>query len=277
VNCAAMPSELLESELFGYEQGAFTGAVRPKPGKFELCAKGTILLDEIAELPLNLQAKLLHVLQDGEFTRLGGRSRIKADVRVVAATNIDIRAALAEKRLREDLYYRLSMVVLEIPPLRERKEEIPILLRHFLEKHGGQCGLPSRSATHKVMEFARRHDWPGNVRELENFVKRYLALGEQSLAVGNGNHLQSVGTDNGTLKGEVRSPASHALKSFVRGVKHDAEVSAIRQALEQTNWNRKEAAKLLEISYKTFLDKLRVYALDKAESQHSTSCGGSRG
>jgi len=270
VNCAALPGELLESELFGYEQGAFTGAVRPKPGKFELCAKGTILLDEFAEIPPQLQAKLLHVLQDGEFTRLGGRSRIQADVRVVAATNVDIREALATKRLREDLYYRLSAVVLEIPPLRERRAEIPILLRHFLKKYGGQSGLPSRPASAAVMEFAKRHDWPGNVREVENFAKRYLMLGDQALTSGNGNHLWPNGNGDSVRKADEEDAASPTLKAHVSSIKQNAEAAAILKALEQTNWNRKEAARTLQTSYKTLLGKLRLYGLESSKREGSS-------
>ncbi len=264
VNCAALPSELLESELFGYEQGAFTGAVRSKPGKFEICAGGTILLDELGEMPPELQAKLLHVLQDGEFTRLGGRLRIKADVRVIAATNVDVRAALASKRLREDLYYRLSAIVFEVPPLRERSEEVPILLRHFLKKYGGQSGLPHRPASTSVMEFAAQYDWPGNVRELENFAKRYLALGEQALVNGNGNgnHLHPTANDASAPSYLADHRTTAPLKSHVSKLKHDAEVSGIVNALERTHWNRKEAARLLQISYKALLGKLRQYDLD---------------
>lgn len=269
VNCAALPGELLESELFGYEQGAFTGAVRSKPGKFELCGKGTILLDEVAEIPPQLQAKLLHVLQDGEFTRLGGRSRIQADVRVVAATNVDVREALATKRLREDLYYHLSAVVLEIPPLRERREEIPILLRHFLGKYGGQSGLPSRPASAAVMEFAKRHDWPGNVREMENFAKRYLALGGQALTSGNGNHLWPNGSGDSVRKADGENVASRALKAHVSSVKHSAEAAAVLDTLGRTNWNRKEAARILGIGYKTSLAKLRLYGLERSEREES--------
>ena len=266
VNCAALPSELLESELFGYEQGAFTGAVRPKPGKFELCDKGTILLDEIAEVAPQLQAKLLHVLQDGEFTRLGGRSRIKVDVRVVAATNVDIRAALESKRLREDLYYRLNTVVLDVPPLRERKEEIPALLRHFTEVHGGRDGLPVRPLSRHVIEFAYSREWPGNVRELENFAKRYLVLGDHALTTGAGEGAGGESGPDGRNGTEGGRPG--ALKPLARTVKHEAEKSAIQRALDQTSWNRKEAARLLEISYKTLLDKLRMYQLDKRNGQH---------
>jgi DNA-binding NtrC family response regulator len=260
VNCAALPNELLESELFGYEQGAFTGAVRSKPGKFELCARGTILLDELGEMPPQLQAKLLHVLQDGEFTRLGGRVKVKADVRVIAATNIDIDAALKTKQLREDLYYRLSAVVFEVPPLRDRRNEVPILLHHFAKKYGGQSGLPTRPVSTTVMDFAMSYDWPGNVRELENFVKRFLALGEQALTNGNGEHRAKGPVDHHGAHTESDLPPS--LKVHVTSVKHDAEVLAILKALDRTNWNRKQAAKLLDISYKALLNKIRIYGLE---------------
>ncbi len=250
VNCAALPGELLESELFGYEPGAFTGAVRPKPGKFELCNRGTILLDEIGEMPPPLQAKLLHVLQDGAFTRLGGRVRIQTDVRVAAATNVDIREALETKRLREDLYYRLNTVVLEVPPLRERREDIPILLEHFLEAHGGRNGLPARSLSAAALRHAVSHHWPGNVRELENFAKRFLMLGDQALS--------SAGA---TGRPRVSAAAAGALKPSGSTAKRAAETTAIQTALRQTNWNRKEAARLLDISYRTLLDKLKLYEI----------------
>src|SRR6202142_1934632 len=182
VNCAAVPGDLLESELFGYEPGAFTGATHAKPGKFELCNKGTILLDEIGEMPALLQAKLLHVLQDQTFSRLGSRSIIKVDVRILAATNIDIPQALASKRLREDLYYRLNAFTLQLPPLRERKEEIPILLKHFMSRMAEQYARPQLPLSPALLEACQRYMWPGNLRELNNFLKRYLILGDESLA-----------------------------------------------------------------------------------------------
>jgi two-component system response regulator AtoC len=166
VNCAALPSELLESELFGYEQGAFTGAVRSKPGKFELANKGTIFLDEIAEISPNLQAKLLHVLQDGQFSRLGARQMVQCDVRVLAATNINVRDAIAAGRFREDLYYRLNVFTIHVPPLRERTREIPVLFRHFLEKYSEKYQKPLVEPTQHLMEAALRYPWPGNLREL---------------------------------------------------------------------------------------------------------------
>src|SRR3954467_3505581 len=183
VNCAAVPADLLESELFGYEAGAFTGATHPKPGKFELCNKGTILLDEIGEMPPGLQAKLLHVLQDQQFSRLGSRSVIKVDVRILAATNINIPEALANKRLREDLYYRLNAFTLNLPPLRERKEEVPILLKHFMSRMSELYARAPLPLSAPMMEACLKHPWPGNLRELSNFVKRYLVLGDETLAV----------------------------------------------------------------------------------------------
>ena len=183
VNCAAVPGELLESELFGYEPGAFTGATHAKPGKFELCNKGTILLDEIGEMPPLLQAKLLHVLQDQQFSRLGSRSVIKVDVRILAATNINIPEALANKRLREDLYYRLNAFTLSLPPLRDRKEEIPILLKHSMTRMAERYARPPLPLSPNLLQACQNHSWPGNLRELNNFLKRYLILGDENLAV----------------------------------------------------------------------------------------------
>src|SRR6201987_2209485 len=176
VNCAALPGELLESELFGFEQGAFTGAVRSKPGKFEMANKGTIFLDEIAEMPVHLQAKLLHVLQDHQYSRLGGRHLVETDVRVLAATNVDVQEAMKTGRFREDLYYRLNVLSINVPPLRERASEIPLLFRHFLQKYSEKFQKAPANPSEHLMEAAIRYAWPGNLRELENFVKRYVIL-----------------------------------------------------------------------------------------------------
>src|ERR1700680_2673940 len=183
VNCAAVPADLLESELFGYEAGAFTGATHAKPGKFELCNKGTILLDEIGEMPPLLQAKLLHVLQDQTFSRLASRAVVKVHVRILAATNINIPEALANKRLREDLYYRLNAFTLSLPPLRDRKEEIPILLKHFMSRMSESYARSPLPLSPPLMEACLKHSWPGNLRELSNFIKRYLVLGDEELAM----------------------------------------------------------------------------------------------
>ncbi|HET9869556.1 MAG TPA: sigma-54 dependent transcriptional regulator, partial [bacterium] len=176
LHCGALPETLMESELFGYEAGAFTGATHAKPGKFEQCNKGTILLDEIGEMPPLLQAKLLHVLQDQQFSRLGSRSVIKVDVRILAATNINIPEAIASKRLREDLYYRLNAFTLQVPPLRERKEEIPILLKQFMSRMSERYARPPLPLSQNLMQACLNYSWPGNLRELSNFVKRYLVL-----------------------------------------------------------------------------------------------------
>jgi DNA-binding NtrC family response regulator len=273
VNCAAVPADLLESELFGYEPGAFTGATHAKPGKFELCNKGTFLLDEIGEMPPQLQAKLLHVLQDQSFSRLGSRNVIKVDVRILAATNIDIPEALAAKRLREDLYYRLNAFTLQLPPLRERKEEIPILLKHFMTRMAERYARPQLPLSPALLEACQAHSWPGNLRELNNFLKRYLILGDESLAAA---ELQPRPDGNGgSARGDSAKSgdAGGGLKSLARSAKDEAEGEAIRQALEQTNWNRKRAAELLQISYKALLYKIRQYGIAEAKSHHKLSAG----
>lgn len=262
VNCAALPGDLLESELFGYEAGAFTGAAKAKPGKFELCNKGTLMLDEIGEMPPNLQAKLLHVLQDGEFARLGSRASAKVDVRVLAATNIDVEKSIANKTLREDLYYRLNAFTIHVPPLRERKEEIPHLLKHMMNRMAEDYGRPPLPFGPKLLEACVNDPWPGNVRELGNFVKRYIILGDEDLAM---DELHSRDRERAYSASITRSKAAAEadaggdLKSLVRGLKDGAEAEAITRALNQTNWNRKKAAEVLNISYKALLYKVRQY------------------
>src|ERR1700681_3806275 len=232
VNCAALPGELLESELFGFEQGAFTGAVRAKPGKFELANKGTIFLDEIAEMSPHLQAKLLHVLQDGQFSRLGARTGVNVDVRVLAATNMDVKEAMRSGRFREDLYYRLNVLSLHIPPLRERTTEIPLLFRHFLvkysEKYQKQAPEPSKS----LLEAALRYPSPGNLRELENFVKRYVILEDDEGSFR--ELLEMTGQQHRTAPREETPPVrEQGLKALVRSLKDEAEMEAIADALEK--------------------------------------------
>src|SRR6202166_4598505 len=230
VNCAAVPADLLESELFGYEAGAFTGATHAKPGKFELCNKGTILLDEIGEMPPLLQAKLLHVLQDQTFSRLGSRTVVKVDVRILAATNINIPEALANKRLREDLYYRLNAFTMQIPPLRDRKEEIPILLKHSMSRMAERYARTPLPLSPALLQACQNHSWPGNLRELNNFLKRYLILGDEKLAAselqprpdgGGGQHSDGTGRSAGADSGG-------GLKSLSRNAKDEAEAAAIR-------------------------------------------------
>jgi len=273
VNCAAVPGDLLESELFGYEAGAFTGATHPKPGKFELCNKGTILLDEIGEMPPLLQAKLLHVLQDQQFSRLGSRTMVRVDVRILAATNINIPEALATKRLREDLYYRLNAFTVQVPPLRERKEEIPILLKHFMSRMSERYARPPLPLSSTMLQACLDYTWPGNLRELNNFIKRYVVLGDEQAAI---NELHPKANAAGAAFDSPMKPASEAdggLKSLARSAKDEAEAEAISKALEETNWNRKQAAALLKISYKALLYKIRQYGLAETKGHHRLSAG----
>ena len=272
VNCAAVPADLLESELFGYEPGAFTGATHAKPGKFEICNKGTILLDEIGEMPPLLQAKLLHVLQDQQFSRLGSRSVIKVDVRILAATNINIPEALATKRLREDLYYRLNAFTLHLPPLRDRKEEVPILLKHSMTRMAERYARAPLPLTPALLKACHDHSWPGNLRELNNFLKRYLILGDENLAV---SELQPKGDGPGGTRPDsgARNDSGGGLKSLARSAKDEAEAEAITQALDQTNWNRKQAAAILQISYKALLYKIRQYGIAEVKEHHKLSAG----
>ncbi len=258
VNCAAMPADLLESELFGYEQGAFTGAVKSKPGKFEICNGGTILLDEIGEMPPALQAKLLHVLQDGTFSRLGSRTTMKVDVRVLAATNIDMKEAISEKRFREDLYYRLNGFTLILPPLRERKDEIPLLLEYFMRKLAEKYEREPLALSAPLLHACTQHPWSGNLRELENFVKRYLVLTDEQVML---QELVPVRVESVPVASDATG-----LKGLVRSMKDDAEAIAIARALEISRWNRKQAANELKISYKALLYKIRQYNLQPPQA-----------
>lgn len=257
VNCAAVPAELLESELFGYEQGAFTGAVKTKPGKFEVCTGGTIFLDEIGEMPAILQAKLLQVLQDGTFSRLGSRSPMKVDVRVIAATNINMKEAMAQKTFREDLYYRLNGFTLNIPPLRERREEIPVLSEYFMRKGAKRYGRDELPFSPKLMNALTEHTWPGNLRELENVVNRYLVLGDERAIL----EELSPSSSSQNASSAAAETSGAGLKALVRGLKGDAEATAIARVLEGTGWNRKAAASDLQISYKALLYKIKQYDL----------------
>jgi len=264
VNCAAIPHELLESELFGYEPGAFTGANKQKLGKFDQANYGTLFLDEISEMHPALQAKLLHVLQDGTYCRLGGRANLTADARILAATNIDIQKAIAEKRLREDLYYRLNAFTMTIPPLRERREEIPLLLKYFMNNMATKFGKNPLMISDRMVKEALAYHWPGNLRELGNFVKRYLVMENEDLVL---DELQTKGKEN---NGEAGTPSSAkgGLKAMVRSLKDDAEAREIQRALEGANWNRKVAAAQLNISYKALLYKIKQHGLAPAPATY---------
>lgn len=262
VNCAAVPGELLESELFGHEAGAFTGAVRAKPGHFQACNGGTLYLDEIGEMPPNIQAKLLHVLQDKTFYRLGGCTPVAVDVRVVAATNVKISDAIAAGRLREDLYYRLSAFTISLPPLRERRSEIPVFFRHFMQRFAAEYSLPAPSSSPALMEACLSYAWPGNVRELENFVRRYLVLGSEAAALAElGMFSASAPHANGACGDRPPKPSNNTLKSRLRSYKSAIEIEVILEALEQTHWNRTRAAAKLNISPRALRYKMREHGI----------------
>jgi two-component system, NtrC family, response regulator AtoC len=264
VNCAALPADLLESELFGYEAGAFTGAMKSKPGKFELCDGGTILLDEIGEMSPQLQAKLLHVLQDGCFSRLGARVNTKVNVRVLAATNVDIEQAIAERRFREDLYYRLNAFVIKVPPLRDRREEIPYLLNELAMRFAVTHRLEPVLFSPEMIAAAVQYPWPGNLRELGNFVKRYLITRDSGAAlVELESKIRPRAQAPVTPIAEDTVPAAvSGLKSVVRSMKDQTESRMILEVLDQSKWNRRIAAERLQISYKALLYKIRVYNLE---------------
>jgi two-component system response regulator AtoC len=260
VNCAALPGELLESELFGHEKGAFTGAYRQKPGKFEAADGGTLLLDEIGEMPLRLQAKLLHVLQDGEFSRVGGEKIIGTDVRLIASTNRDLEAAMRAHQFREDLYYRLNVIEIRIPPLRERREEIPGLIEEFRRRFNTQYGRAVDIPQDTVRVFLDYH-WPGNIRELENAVKRIVVLGSarpvhQEIVTNLGRGVKSTAGPAPAMPTATAADTVISLKEIARQAARDAERVAIKEVLDRVHWNRAKAARLLQISYKALLYKI---------------------
>jgi two-component system, NtrC family, response regulator AtoC len=272
INCATLPGDVLASELFGVvnENG------RSKPSKLELSQRGTLFLDEITEMPMSLQAKLLHALQNGYFVRPGGERRIEMDVRILAATQINIEQAIAEGNLREDLYYCLSAFTVHVPALRQRKEEIPLLLGHFMNQLARRYSLPPRSFSAAALAACQRHSWPGNLRELEKFVKRYLVMGDGEPGLDALNHGDREFWNSylpapaekpawNTASAETQ-PGISGLKSLVQSVKGEAERSAISTALEQARWNRKAAARLLKVSYRTLLYKIEQYHMSPPAS-----------
>jgi two-component system response regulator AtoC len=287
LNCAAIPYELLESELFGYERGAFTGAQRQKQGKFELANGGTIFLDEISEMHPALQAKLLHVLQDGEFTRLGGKEDVSVNVRVISATNRVLEDEVEKGNFREDLFYRLNVVTIFLPPLRERKEDIPMLLEHFLNRYNGYYNKNARSFSPDTIMKLIDYPWPGNVRQMENMIKRYVILNNEAQIV---KELFSFPTLSEPIimplppRAPQSQPHPHpeveraapinenkdltdvSLKDLGRKAALLAEQEAIERVLNQTRWNRREAAKILKISYKALLNKIKLFEEEKAHA-----------
>jgi len=253
VNCAAIPDELLESELFGHEKGAFTGAHRRKPGQFEYANTGTLFLDEIAELPLALQAKLLHVLQDFRFTRVGGNGPIEVDARVIAATNRDLEQAMARGEFREDLYYRLNVVEIHVPPLRERRQEIPLLVATFLARFNAQYGRQKALAPETLARLME-HPWSGNVRELENAIRRMVVLteGEQAFAAS----LARPRNGQAPAAPAPTAAVTEGLREIARRAARAAERQALVEVLDRVHWNRAEASRILKVSYKTLLNKI---------------------
>jgi len=294
VNCAAIPHELLESELFGYEPGAFTGANRQKLGKFDLANSGTLFLDEVSEMHPALQAKLLHVLQDGGFSRLGGKRDISVDVRVLAATNKRLELAVQDGTFREDLFYRLNVITIHIPPLRERREEIPVFLDYFLRKYSEFYGKQPAPFGEPAINCMMEYGWPGNIRELENLVKRYVIVGNEAQIVRElSMHkpglptvpaISSSAAPKSSQVEEARpSPAPAAIpitSAKSNGSETDtpslleigrraamiAEREAIERVLTLTRWNRRQAARILKISYKALLNKLK--AIEEQNSQN---------
>lgn len=270
LNCAALPSELVESELFGYERGAFTGAFQKKAGMFEAADGGTILLDEIGDMDVRLQAKLLQVLQDHEFQRIGGKDTVKVDVRIMAATHRDLEKAIVDKAFREDLFYRLNVITIQLPPLRERKEDIIPLAEYLVRKHS----VPGRpiSLTAGLKHALMTYHWPGNVRELENVIRKLTVLRDADLIA---RELQSKSIHKPALSVAAASsptPDYHPAAPYefenapileqVTKAKQQAEMEAILAALNSTRWNRKQAAVLLKIDYKALLYKMKKLGVD---------------
>ena len=266
VNCAALPSELLESELFGYEKGAFTGATRFKPGKFEVASDGIIFLDEIGDIPLHLQAKLLHVLQSGEFSRLGGHD-VKVNTWVITATNHDLERDLSEGRFREDLYYRLNIIKIDVPPLRERKEDIPLLVEYFITKYRSELDIPeSFTIDSHMMDYFLKYDWPGNVRELANAIQRLMVLDDRDELI------QKMFSEPDTIdlkaglmgnNPELEPDAEEVvpLKLLKANAGKYIEKKVIAHALNITGGNKVKAAKILNISYKALFYKMNDLGL----------------
>jgi two-component system response regulator AtoC len=292
VNCAALPSELLESELFGFERGAFTGALQHKPGKFEFANHGTMFLDEISEMQPPLQSKLLQVLQDGEFARLGSRNDVHVDVRILAATNRDLELAVADGQFREDLFFRLNVVCITLPPLRQRRDEIPELTRLFLRQYGEHYNKPPQVLASDTLRLFAEYDWPGNVRELENLIKRAVILGtdesirreladaiavrtlrpspipalqarEPAMPAVTSPPIPAAAGNPVASDACVAVPAG-SLKDIARQAAREAEKELIYRTLQQTRWNRREAAEILGISYKALLYKIKEAELGKA-------------
>ena len=252
VSCPAIPATLMESELFGYERGAFTGAVGSKPGRVEMAHRGTLFLDEIGELEPGLQAKLLQLLQDGQFCKIGGEEDRRVEVRVVCATNRNLEDEIAEGNFRQDLYYRINVVNLQLPPLRERRADLPQLISYFIDSYNGAFGRRSRMVSPTLMQVLERYHWPGNIRELANLMKRYVILGSEEAVTAELQVREQRGFDfELPIDGEV------SLKQITKDAIREIERKVILRVLQAHNWNRKRAARALHISYRALLYKMR--------------------
>jgi two-component system response regulator AtoC len=269
VNCAAIPKDLVESELFGYQRGAFTGAVGDKPGRFELADGGTLFLDEIGEIPVEIQVKLLRALQESEFERVGGIKTLKVDVRLIAATNRDLKSLIAEGRFREDLYYRLAVVPIALPPLRDRREDIPLLVSHFIEKYDRRLGKKVERIDDDALQLLVDYAWPGNIRELENLMERSVlfADGPSIRATSLPDSLRETGSQPaqpiaaiGPL-GAIAAPSGASMKEIVRQAQAELEKELISRALDETGGNVTRAAKRLQISRKSLQVKMKELGL----------------
>lgn len=259
INCAAIPGELLESELFGHEKGAFTGAGERKLGKLELADKGTVFLDEVGELEMSLQSKLLRTLQEGEIDRVGSAHSIKVDIRIIAASNKNLEAAVADKSFREDLFYRLSVFPITIPPLRERRDDIPALVEHFISRYSAELNVSHKNIDAQVMDILKGYSWKGNVRELENVIERALILCEGDTITQQHLSLAPSASPESML---MNIPMDGTLEDAADTAQRAAETLRIRKALESTHGNKTRAAEILKVSYKTLLTKIKDYGID---------------
>jgi two-component system response regulator AtoC len=267
VNCAAIPKGLLESELFGFERGAFTGAHLRKPGKFELANGGTILLNEIGEMDISIQAKLLQVLQDGMFSRLGGDGDVTVNTRVIATTKDQLEKSMREGKFREDLFFRINVVNITIPPLRNRKEQILPLSQYYFNFYKKKYGREAPPFSSVVVNAFKEHVWPGNIRELENMIKRIVLFGKEGMVL---HSISSKRLDDGInhesyenlLPNPLAQNKSFNLKEVGKSAAEVAEKEIIQSILQETHWNRKQTAKLLRVSYKALLYKIQKYHLD---------------
>ncbi len=258
INCAAIPGELLENELFGSEKGAFTGAHARKMGKFEIAHTGTIFLDEIGDMDISLQAKLLRVLQQKNFERLGGTRTVDIDVRVIAATNMDLNELIKLKKFREDLFYRLSVFPIVIPPLRERQEDVRELADHFVNKYCREMRKPAKVISREATQLLQKYHWPGNVRELENTIERAIILAEGKKITPDHLAIRLQRTD------EIQLREGAGLKEIGGHAQMKAEKAAIIRILKQVRNNKRKASKVLKIDYTTLFDKMKKYEIDKA-------------